>query len=145
MLFSMSPRDRRKIMKSFLFASCVVLAVSALQVGTASAQGPTPCGCGSNGAVGMSASIPSPVTVYQRFSYEPTPMNHSQPMAMNPVSSAPMTTTVVESQPMVMRTVPSVQSFRRYSYQPAQSYRSNASNATMERWQYSKADPRKYR
>jgi hypothetical protein len=132
-------------MKKLLFSSCLALAASAFQVDIASAQGTAPCGCGSNGSVDVSANMSSPTTAYRRFSYEPTPMSYPQPMSMNSVQGMPMIGTVIESQPIVGRSAPPSQSYRRYSYQPAQSARSNTSGARMERWQYSKTDPRKYR
>ena len=138
-------------MKKFLLSGCVALAISSFQAGTASAQGTTPRGCGSSGSVGVSANMPSPTINYQRFSYEPTPLISAQAMPINSVLPIPVAGTVLESQPVITRQLPATQSYRRYSYQPTQSTqstqstRSNSSNVRMEKWQYSKTDPRKYR
>lgn len=124
-------------MKKLLFSSCIALAVSGVQANLASAQTSAACCCQSNIVSVSSTDASRPTTSYQRFSYEPMPMSAMQPV--------PLVTSVVEPQPNFARMAPAVQSYRRYSYQPTQAVRSSGSNARKERWEYSKADPRKYR
>ncbi len=137
-------------MKRFFLAGSVVVVGMGLFSSNVSAQSSVPCGCGSTDAVAVASSTGAGNPAYQRFSYEPTASVLSQGMYTQPAYTQPTSNAivaqlnVVRSTPVVLSN-PSVQSYRRFSYEPSATARSNGSGRRMETWEYSKADPRKYR
>ncbi len=116
-------------------------------------------GQGANNACGCGGVVYSPAVsdsqTYRRFSYEPSPNVPTNMVtgttvvplqATNgnviPQTFSSMQTSVPQYQ-MYNQTAP-VQSYRRFSYQPAQST-SSSTHATDQPWRYSKNDPRRYR
>ncbi len=122
------------MMKRFLFASCIGLAGIGFSASQATAQSSNPCCCVSGNSVSVANPMPATPQPYQRFSYEPTTAIPSQNM-----------NGVIQNQSSVVRSAPTVQNYQRFSYQPTAMNRSNASGYHKNLWEYSKADPRKYR
>ena len=109
------------------------------------------CGCGT---VAHSSPV-SDSQGYRRFSYEPAPSVQGNivtgttmvPVQPTNVSVIPQTFSSMQSfvpQSQVYSQTTPTQSYRRFSYQPAQST-SPSSHATDQPWRYSKTDPRRYR
>ncbi len=121
--------------------SLAALSAVGLSANDAAAQ----CAC--DGAAPM-VSANGPVATHtqtsQRFSYSPTevvqPTMAASPMVM--AQPAPTYQPMMSSAVVAPRT--QTQSYRRFSYQPSTQARSSNSSHKQP-WEYSKADPRRYR
>jgi hypothetical protein len=123
-------------MRMFVFGGLIAGAGLMLSASTATAQSVGNCGCGGSVSAPIVATPTVPGSSYQRFSYEPSPM----------VTSPTASSAIMQSQPTqsLPQYSPLTQTYRRFSYQPSVNTRSYQSSRK-EPWQYSKADPRKYR
>lgn len=126
------------MLKVFLTSIAVAVAIGGSSVPANAQQVTFDCGC-------------CGVQTYQRYSFQPavTSTMPSAPVTMQPLASAPATATAPDYaspgvQPQIA--VNQAQSYRRYSYQPAQaSVAGSARSSKRKPWDYPKADYHRYR
>ena len=141
-------RIMSKVVFAILASTIMVTTFPALSLGQSVNNA---CGCG---VVAYSPAV-SDSQAYRRFSYDPAQGVQGNtvtgttlvPMQSTNVNVIPQTFSSLQNfvpQSQVYSQTAPTQSYRRFSYQPAQSA-SPASHATDQPWRYSKTDPRRYR